>query len=195
MWGRLPIFWWVPSSCCVFMPLANFVSSPQKPLPRDPSLWMLVWRFFLITSTWYMWSIWFYNAYFFPAYIRIQKKHIGKILEHSTYDHALQHIIKNIYHISTYHISMSKKKHKNIHPSLLAMLGQSRTWKFLTNFISEIRQGCHGDVHGLHLLRLSLQLLCGDGHPSLHSGLGETSWGSSKLYLIDWTMGFIVDLW
>lgn len=47
MWGRLPIFWWVPSSCCVFMPLVNFVSSPQKPLPRDPSLRMLVWRFFL----------------------------------------------------------------------------------------------------------------------------------------------------
>lgn len=106
---------------------------------------------------------------------------------------ASTHHQKHISYI--YHISMSKKKHKNIHPSLWAMLGQSRTWKFLTNFISEIRQGCHGDVHGLHLLRLSLQLLCGDGHPSLHSGLGETSWGSSKLYLIDWTMGFIVDLW
>lgn len=96
---------------------------------------------------------------------------------------ASTHHQKHISYI--YHISMSKKKHKNIHPSLWAMLGQSRTWKFLTNFISEIRQGCHGDVHGLHLLRLSLQLLCGDGHPSLHSGLGETSWGSSKLYLID----------
>ena len=77
--------------------------------------------FFLITSTWYMWSIWFYNAYFFPAYIRIQKKHIGKILEHSTYDHALQHIIKNIYHIST--TSPCRKKTQKYPPFIMGNAG------------------------------------------------------------------------
>lgn len=121
MWGRLPIFWWVPSSCCVFMPLVNFVSSPQKPLPRDPSLWMLVWRFFFnhqhLIHVIYM----ILQCIFFPCIHTNTKKHIGKILEHSTYDHALQHIIKNIYHIST--TSPCRKKTQKYPPFIMGNAG------------------------------------------------------------------------